>query len=279
MKIINNIKELQETLTTRAAGSTIGFVPTMGALHDGHISLVKRCRHENDVIVVSIFVNPTQFNDKNDLKAYPRTEQEDIELLENGGCDIVFLPSIEEMYPTPDNRVFDFGGLSNVMEGINRPGHFNGVALIVSKLFDAVKPNKAYFGEKDYQQLSIIRKMTVDLNYDTQIIGCDICRNDSGLALSSRNMLLSESQLAIAPGIYNTLRKASDIKWINTKDAEDYVIKSLQVNPEFEVEYFIIADEDTLQPITETNKNSVKRGFIVVKVGSVRLIDNIRFNF
>lgn len=279
MKIINNIEELQQTLLSMAADRSIGFVPTMGALHEGHISLVKRCRNENDVVVVSIFVNPTQFNDKLDLQAYPRTEQKDIEMLERSDCDIVFLPSVEQMYPVVDDRVFDFGELSGVMEGVNRPGHFNGVAIIVSKLFDVVKPNRAYFGEKDFQQLAIIRKMTEDLNYNIQIVGCDICRTDSGLALSSRNMLLTERQLAIAPHIYETIKKASCLNWTSSLDAEHYVARMLQREPEFELEYFVIADENTLQSITESNKHAIKRGFIVVKMGAIRLIDNIRFNF
>lgn len=278
MKIINSIIELRNAVGQCEEVESVGFVPTMGALHKGHISLVKRCRKENNVVVVSLFVNPTQFNDNNDLIAYPRTEDQDIALLQGAGCDILFMPSVEDMYPEPDTRKFDFGLLEQVMEGVKRPGHFNGVAQIVSKLFDAVLPGKAYFGEKDYQQLAIIRKMTLDLEYKIEIIGCNTCRAEDGLALSSRNMLLTPCQRKSAPMIYKIIKEASQKDWQSALDAENFVIAQVNSVPEFEVEYFTIADENTLQFIDKWEECDSKRGFIVVRVGAIRLIDNIKFN-
>ncbi len=275
MKIVNNIKDLKEAISQR--GGTVGFVPTMGALHQGHISLVKKCRKENDTVVVSVFVNPTQFNDKNDLVAYPRTEQADAELLQQNGCDIVFMPSVEEMYPETDTRTFDFGKLEGVMEGVNRPGHFNGVAQIVSKLFYAVEPQKAYFGEKDFQQLAIIRKMTKDLNLNTEIVGVEIFRDENGLALSSRNMLLSDEQLNKAPYIYQTISKAASMKWNSADEVQKWVEEQISKEPLMSLEYFTLGDETTLQPIQDWNNCTERRGFIVVRMGKVRLIDNIKF--
>ena len=186
MKIVDNIKELRGYLAEEKRNNKqVGFVPTMGALHDGHLSLVKRCVEENDVCVVSVFVNPTQFNDKHDLETYPRTLEKDCSLLESAGCDYVFAPTVEEMYPEPDNRIFDFGTVSAVMEGARRPGHFNGVAQIVSKLFYAVEPHRAYFGEKDFQQIAVIRAMVEQLNIPVKIIACPILREADGLAMSS----------------------------------------------------------------------------------------------
>ena len=277
MKIISSIVELRATLEALRLKGSIGFVPTMGALHQGHASLVKRCRAENATVVVSVFVNPTQFNDKKDLQAYPRTEQQDAEMLESVGCDIVFLPSIEEMYPTEDQRIFDFGDLDKVMEGSNRPGHFNGVGQIVSKLFDAVMPNKSYFGEKDYQQLVIIKRMTELQGFNIEIVNCCTCRAEDGLALSSRNLLLTEQQRALAPNIYKTLKAASQMVWQSSLEAESYVLSELSKDPMMEVEYFTMADQTSLVPICDWSTNMNKRGFIVVKMGSVRLIDNIKF--
>ena len=278
MKIINNIIELRSILETLKAKGSIGLVPTMGALHEGHISLVKQCRAENEVVVVSIFVNPTQFNDKNDLIAYPRTEKQDADMLEKAGCDIIFLPSVEEMYPTTDDRIFDFDNLDKVMEGSSRPGHFNGVGQIVSKLFDAVLPNKSYFGEKDYQQLAIIRKMVELHGYDLDIVGCSTCRAENGLALSSRNMLLTEQQRSVAPNIYRIIKMASEMVWKSSEEAENYVVSEISKEPLMEVEYFTLADQATLSPIEDWAGCENKRGFIVVKMGKVRLIDNIKFN-
>ena len=279
MIVINNVRQLKEILNEkRAQGNSIGFVPTMGALHSGHISLVKRCEEHNDVVVVSIFVNPTQFNDKNDLTAYPRTLEADVKLLEDNGCNIVFAPSQQEMYPDNDACTFNFGVLDKVMEGVNRPGHFNGVWQIVSKLFDAVEPHNSYFGEKDFQQLAIIRHMTKESGYNIEVVGCDICRADSGLALSSRNMLLSEQHKDLAASIHQTLRESSLREWDSAQQAQDYVIDKLNGIEGFEVEYFTIADELNLQPIHNWKDCDCKRGFVVVQLAGVRLIDNIRFN-
>lgn len=277
MKIIKEVSTLKKAIENCKKTGSVGLVPTMGALHEGHISLVERCRKECDTVVVSIFVNPTQFNDSNDLKNYPRTEQEDIELLEKAGCNIVFMPSVEEIYPKKDTRVFDFGDLEKVMEGANRPGHFNGVGQIVSKLFEYTSPNKAYFGEKDFQQLAIIRKMTKDLNLDIEIVGCEICRAEDFLALSSRNMLLTKQQRAAAPTIYKTISQAALRTWQNAADAQQWVISEIEKEKLIEVEYFTIANEETLQPLKQWDSNEPKRGFIVAKLGKVRLIDNIKF--
>ncbi len=209
MKIVNSIQELKSYLAEeKRDNKQIGFVPTMGALHGGHLSLVKRCVEENDVCVVSVFVNPTQFNDKHDLETYPRTLDKDCALLEPAGCDYVFAPSVEEMYPEPDTRTFDFGIVSAVMEGARRPGHFNGVAQIVSKLFYVVEPDNAYFGEKDFQQIAVIRAMVKQLDISVKINACPILRESDGLALSSRNVRLTSEQRQKAPLIARTLKES-----------------------------------------------------------------------
>ena len=209
MKVIHTIEDLQAGLSVlKAQGKKVGLVPTMGALHAGHASLVKRSVNENDVTVVSVFVNPTQFNDKNDLVKYPRTLEADCKLLEDCGATLVFAPSVEEMYPEPDTRQFGYAPLDTVMEGAFRPGHFNGVCQIVSKLFDAVKPHRAYFGEKDFQQLAIIREMVRQMKFDLEIVGCPIVREEDGLALSSRNARLSSDERENALNISRTLFKS-----------------------------------------------------------------------
>lgn len=278
MKIVRTIKELQDELEVHRSIGSIGLVPTMGALHKGHLTLVEQCRKENDCVVVSIFVNPTQFNDKNDLKNYPRCESADCELLERAGCDIAFIPSVEEVYPEPDMRVFDFGELDKVMEGANRPGHFNGVAQIVSKLFYITNPRRAYFGEKDYQQLAIIRDLAGQLSLDVEIIGVPIVRERDGLAMSSRNMLLTPEQRAAAPKIYGTLKKYTDAgRRYSIKELTDKVIGEIDADPLMETEYFTIADAETLQPLKEWPEGKPARGFAVVRMGNVRLIDNLEF--
>lgn len=279
MKTIKHIKELSASLKEyKAKGRKIGFVPTMGALHKGHLSLIERCAKENDIIVVSIFVNPTQFNDKNDLKNYPRTLEKDLALMEPFKVDFVFNPEVEEMYPEPDTRVFEFGELGNVMEGKHRPGHFNGVAQVVTKLFDIVKPDKAYFGEKDFQQLAIIKHFVKTLNIPVEIIGCPILRETDGLAMSSRNMLLSEKHRKSAPLIFKTLQKAKQLKEIHDIDETiNMVISDINACPELEVEYFEIVNDLTLQPVKSWKDNCNKAGCIAVKAGQIRLIDNIRF--
>lgn len=260
-------------------GLKVGFVPTMGALHMGHISLIKKSIAENDVTIASIFVNPTQFNDKQDLANYPRMLDKDLKILEENGCNLVFAPSEAEMYPETDTRIFDFGNLDKVMEGKHRPGHFNGVAQIVSKLFAVVNPHNAYFGEKDFQQVAIIKKMVAVLNLDVHIVSCPIVRETDGLAMSSRNLLLSKVQREQAPAIYKALNEST--KFINSKSVEDvkkFVVEAINNNSELEVEYFDIVNDLSLESITSWTDPGNKAGCIAVKVGKIRLIDNIRYN-
>lgn len=279
MKLVRTISDLQAELSAlKAQGKKVGLVPTMGALHAGHASLVKRSVDENDVTVVSVFVNPTQFNDKNDLVKYPRTLEADCKLLESAGASFVFAPEVEEMYPEPDTRQFSFAPLDEVMEGKFRPGHFNGVAQIVSKLFDAVKPNRAYFGEKDFQQLAIIREMVKQLHLDLEIVGCPIVREEDGLALSSRNMLLSAEERKIALKISQTLFKsrtfATDHSLKETiKFVEDGIASELGLR----LEYFEVVDGNTLQTVQNWEDTDYIVGCITVFCGSVRLIDNIKY--
>jgi pantoate--beta-alanine ligase len=279
MKVFNTIKELKYELGLLAnKGNMVGFVPTMGALHSGHLNLMSRAKRENDTVVVSIFVNPTQFNNPNDLRNYPRTLEEDIEKCTKVGVDIVFAPEVEEVYPSPDTRVFDFGDLDKVMEGEHRPGHFNGVAQVVSKLFDIVKPTRAYFGQKDFQQLAIIRKMVLDLSLDVEIVACPTVREEDGLAMSSRNALLSEEQRESAPLISKTLFEARNKKGEKSvKGMMEWVIESINRNPLLKVEYFILANAETLQPISHWDESKEIIGCIAVQVGQVRLIDNVEF--
>jgi len=281
MIILQTINELRAVLTEeREAGKTIGFVPTMGALHDGHASLVKRCKSDNDVCVVSIFVNPTQFNDKNDLYAYPRTMQKDCDRLETEGCDYVFAPSDDEMYPQPDTRIFNLGRVAVVMEGAARPGHFNGVAQIVSKLFDIVRPHNAYFGEKDYQQIAVIRAMVKLLKMRINLIVCPIVREGDGLAMSSRNVRLTSEQRQFAPVIARTLKESLTFAPSKSvQEIEDRVTTTLNNTPCLRVDYFSIVDGRTLQPLKEWNMANVPVGCIAVYCGDVRLIDNIKYDF
>ena len=280
MKIVRTASGLDEMLQPfRLTGKTIGFVPTMGALHEGHATLVKQCVAENDLCVVSIFVNPTQFNNKEDLKLYPRTPGEDHRLLERMGADIIFTPSVEEMYPEPDKRIFDFGMLDKVMEGLFRPGHFNGVAQVVSRLFTMVQPDNAYFGEKDFQQLAIVREMVRQLQLSLQVVGVPIVREPGGLALSSRNQRLSAEQKKNASGIYRVLRESAAMRGDHTpKQLTDYVIREVNNVPGLSVEYFEIVDGNSLQLISSWEKTAYAVGCIAVFCGEVRLIDNIRYN-
>ena len=279
MKIVHTIKELQAELTIlKTQDKKVGLVPTMGALHAGHASLVKRSAKENDVTVVSVFVNPTQFNDKNDLLKYPRTLNADCKLLEANGCSFVFAPSVEEMYPEPDTRTFSFAPLDTVMEGAFRPGHFNGVAQIVSKLFDAVKPHRAYFGEKDFQQLAIIREMVKQLNYDIEIVGCPIIREEDGLALSSRNARLSAEEREIALKISQTLFKSRTFAADHSvNETIRFVEESIAAEKGLRLEYFKLVDGNTLQDISDWADTNYAVGCITVFCGDVRLIDNIKY--
>ncbi len=279
MIVVNKIKELQEVLHSfRMKGKSIGFVPTMGALHKGHATLVKQSVDENDVTVVSIFVNPTQFNNQEDLRLYPRTLEADTHLLESIGTDIVFTPDVNEMYPETDTRVFDFGKLDKVMEGRFRPGHFTGVAQIVSKLFDAVKPHKSYFGEKDFQQLAIVREMVRQLQLPVEIIGVPIVREESGLAMSSRNERLTTQERENAAEIYRTLRESKKMYPDKTPaEVTAFVMKNLNKTPSLSVEYFEIVNGGTLQRISDWNKCEYVVGCVAVFCGEVRLIDNIKY--
>jgi len=279
MKIVSSIKDLKNFLALeREKGKKVGLVPTMGALHAGHISLVKRCVAENDICVVSDFVNPTQFNDKHDLETYPRTLDADCALLEPVGCDFVFAPSVAEMYPEPDTRVFNLGPVAEVMEGPRRPGHFNGVAQVVSKLFYIVEPDNAYFGEKDFQQIAVIREMVRQLNLPVHIVDCPIQREADGLALSSRNTRLTPEQRQKAPVIARTLKESTTfVPAKSVQEVIDYVVNTINQVPEMEVEYFEIVDGNTMQPIQNWSDTTYPVGCITVYCGEVRLIDNIKY--
>lgn len=283
MEIIRTVDELRARINAdKAKARTVALVPTMGALHDGHLSLIKRARADNDIVVVSDFVNPTQFNNKEDLATYPRTEEADCRLMEEAGVDYAFIPSVEEMYPHPDTRVFDLGEVAEVMEGPMRPGHFNGVAQVVSRLFDIVRPVRAYFGEKDFQQIAVIRRMVTVEGFDIDIIACPIHRHDDGLAMSSRNVRLTPEQRREAPGIYKVLRESVEYARTHSVD-ETRVMVTDAVNalPFMEVEYYEIVDPVTMQPIkewSETSGHGPAQGCITVYCGPVRLIDNIQYN-
>lgn len=277
--MVKTKKELQEQLEKLRKKGAIGFVPTMGALHLGHLSLVEKAMAENEGVVVSIFVNPTQFNDANDLKRYPRNLEADLKMLETTGCDLVFAPEPDEIYPEPDTRKFDFGEMEKEMEGAHRPGHFNGVAQVVSKLFDLVKPDRAYFGQKDFQQLAIIKKLVKMLNMDIEIVPCPIVREESGLAMSSRNELLKNEERENAALIYKTLSEAK--KHSSEKsvyELKKWVTETINKNPFLDVEYFEVIDEENLKPLENGDSNSQKVGCIAVFCGKIRLIDNIELN-
>lgn len=276
METITNSEELRRALGSRDR-SGIGFVPTMGALHAGHRSLVERARRECATVVVSVFVNPTQFNDKTDLKNYPRTPEADLRLLEEVGADYVFMPSVEEVYPEPDTRTFDFGMIDKVMEGATRPGHFNGVAQVVSRLFDLVKPAKAYFGEKDFQQIAVIREMVRQLRIPVEIIPCPIVRGEDGLALSSRNTLLDTDHRTAAPYIYKVLKAAVEKSHQTTSDQlAAWVTAQVESNPLLKVIYFQVVDAATMQQVRTWEESPAIQGCIAVQAGDIRLIDNIK---
>jgi len=285
MLIFKTISETQQYLKAQQReGRTIGFVPTMGALHAGHISLIERAKTENDLTVCSIFVNPTQFNNPDDLKKYPRTLTHDCEMLLTAGCDVVFAPSAEEMYPSLPQLRMDFGTLETVMEGKFRPGHFNGVGIVLSKLFNIIKPDKAYFGLKDLQQVAVIRRMVQELSFDLEIIPCPTLRETDGLAMSSRNTRLSSEARALAPQIYKALNLAKEKLQSGTSviEMQAVVNEHFTNNPEFEraalrIEYFEAADFDTLLPIETKIADGKSALCIAAFLGGVRLIDNIVF--
>ena len=280
MLVVKEITKLQELIETRKKeGKVIGFVPTMGALHSGHMSLVKTAGQQSNFVVASIFVNPTQFNDKKDLINYPRNLDQDIRMLEDTPCELVFAPEVDTMYPAEDNRQFSFGKLEEVMEGRFRPGHFNGVAQIVSKLFDMVKPDKAFFGLKDFQQLVIVKALVKQLNLPVEIVPCPTVRENDGLAMSSRNQRLNEEQRKNAPHIYKTLRDARNkARVMSVKELKDWVVETINENDFLETEYFEIIDDEQLNPIESWDNPLNKVGCIAVQCGEVRLIDNIAFD-
>lgn len=283
MEIVRTVKDISEFCArARKEGKTIGLVPTMGALHAGHVSLIERARKENDVVVTSIFVNPTQFNNPEDLRTYPRTEEADCEKLTAAGVDYAFIPSVEEIYPQEDTRIFDLGPVAEVMEGAMRPGHFNGVAQIVSHLFAMTNPTRAYFGEKDFQQIAVIRRMAELEGFDgLDIIACPIKREDDGLALSSRNVRLTPHQREIAPAIHavlaSSVEKASEM---TVEETIKSVVDNINSYEEMEVEYYQIVNPLTMQPIDSWSDlpDGIAVGCVTVYLGDVRLIDNIKYN-
>ena len=279
MEVINTITQLRERLAQhRNEGHTIGFVPTMGALHEGHASLVRRSVAENDVTVVSVFLNPTQFNDPKDLERYPRTLDADCCLLEQCKADIAFAPTVKEVYPEPDTRQFCYPPTDSVMEGAMRPGHFNGVCQVVSKLFSYVEPDRVYLGEKDYQQIAVIRRMVDDLGFKVEIVPCPVVRQEDGLALSSRNALLTEEERKTASNIYRIMNESRSLG-LSVQQTHDYVVNEINDIDALEVQYFSIVDGNTLADVTSWDDAPSIVGCITVFCGTkpIRLIDHIRY--
>ena len=279
MKVINTISDLRAFLDlARREGKTIGLVPTMGALHEGHASLVRRSVAENDVTVVSIFLNPTQFNDPSDLERYPRTLEADCQLLDACGATVAFAPTVKEIYPEPDTRTFSYPPTDTVMEGAFRPGHFNGVCQIVSKLFMYVEPDRAYFGEKDYQQIAVIRRMVDDLGFKLEIVPCPVVRQSDGLALSSRNALLSDEERITAANIFRVMNESRSLG-LTVQQTRDYVVDRVNSIPGLKVQYFSIVDGDSLADVSSWSDAPSIVGCITVFCGPkpIRLIDHIRY--
>lgn len=275
MNVITTIKELSAIVAdVKKSGKSIGLVPTMGALHEGHLSLIKRAKLENEVVFVSIFVNPVQFNNPDDLRKYPRTLDADVAFI-GEYADYAFAPSVEEVFPTPPTEEYHYGPVEEVMEGAYRPGHFNGVGVIVRRLLDWVQPDKAYFGEKDYQQIAVIRELVRQCNITSEIVSCPIIREESGLAMSSRNRLLTDEQRALSANIHRILvesQQQGDVPQIQA-----FVENEIAKIPEFKLDYFQIAEDRLLQPVNSLQDAPGVMGFITVYVGDVRLIDNIRY--
>lgn len=280
MRVFSYITDLKEFLQShRQLQRSIGFVPTMGALHAGHLSLIEKARSENDICVCSIFVNPIQFNNPEDLKKYPVQTDKDLDMLADQGCDVVFCPDKNEMYPEAVHNTYDFGQLDKVMEGAFRPGHFNGVAIVVKRLFDIVEPDTAYFGEKDFQQLQIIRSLVIQEKLPVTIVPCPIVRAADGLALSSRNALLPPEHRRIAPQIATLMQECALLAGeLSVEGLKAYARQKIDARPEFVLDYFEIAAEETLQPIDTWADAKKIRAFIAVYLGKVRLIDNIQIN-
>ena len=276
MRIIRTAREMAHFIDS-AKDKSVGFVPTMGSLHDGHLSLVRKSLSENGVTIASIFVNPTQFNDSEDFERYPRQYEADQNLLGETGCDVLFLPSVKEIYPQPDQTTYDLGEVAKVLEGRHRPGHFNGVASVVRRLFEIVRPDRAYFGLKDYQQYLVIKALNEKLDLGVEIVGCDIMRDSDGLAMSSRNQLLSRDEKALALHLSETLRKMSEKSrnGLSSAELESWGFNYLSSFPEIEVEYVAVVKSDDLRPVIDDEAED-RRALIAAKVGSVRLIDNIK---
>lgn len=279
MIVVKTIQETNQWISkARQDGKSVGFVPTMGALHQGHLALQERSCKENDLSICSIFVNPIQFNNPEDLKKYPRTEEKDLRKLELAGCDMVFMPAVQEMYPEENTCVYDFGHLDKVMEGRYRPGHFNGVAVVVKKLFDIVQPHRAYFGEKDFQQLAIVKALVNMLKLPVEIVPCPTVRETSGLAMSSRNERLSKHDRETAAMIYRTLLAAKkQVPQLKPHECERWVIQHIDATPGLKTEYFELVDADTLLPVHEWKQGQKVAGCVAAFIGGVRLIDNILF--
>lgn len=276
--IINHYTQPTRTQLKAIAesGKTIGLVPTMGALHEGHLSLIRQARQENDFVVCSIFVNPIQFNNPEDLQKYPRTLEQDLQLLEGAGCDFVFAPEADDLYPEKVTKTYHFGPLEQVMEGPNRPGHFNGVAIVVHRLFEISHAQKAYFGEKDFQQLAIIKQLVKQESLPIKIIGCPIVREADGLAMSSRNRRLDQTARSIAPNIYRLLKHAqAEHTHHSPASLEAHISQEFAKNPAFDLEYFKVADSESLQPLTQWSDATHAVACVAVFLGNVRLIDNI----
>lgn len=280
-QIFRSVEDLQKFLDEkRKAGIRIGFVPTMGALHEGHLSLVRRAKEESDCVVCSIFVNPAQFNDAKDFEAYPIMQEADLQQLASVGCDIAFIPPVAEIYPDgPQLLNLDFGSLETGMEGEFRPGHFNGMATVVKRLFDIVQPDAAYFGEKDFQQLAIVRQMVKSLHLKVRIVGCPTLRESDGLAMSSRNLLLNPEQRKAAARIYTALKQAGEhIPHMTPEAVKALVVRYIESNPMLKVQYFELVDPLTLIPIASWEQGSVVQGCIAVLTGGPRLIDNMAYH-
>ncbi|MDA3944794.1 MAG: pantoate--beta-alanine ligase [Bacteroidetes bacterium] len=278
MKVFEHINQLQQAINAeKLKGKSIGFVPTMGALHAGHLELMRQARKETAILVVSIFVNPIQFNNPADLENYPRTLESDKKMLETVSCDFLFVPTEQEMYPKPDKTVFHFGKLATAMEGAFRPGHFYGVGVVVSKLFNIVMPDKAFFGEKDFQQLAIIKAMVKQLKINVEVVACPTVREPDGLAMSSRNRRLSTEERALAPQIYQVLKKAAQLRNVLSPDEmQQYASKQLKAIEAFDLEYVSVADDIELQSFEHWNDIDGARIFVALQLGNVRLIDNVR---
>jgi pantoate--beta-alanine ligase len=278
MIILRTVADTKQHLDTiLSKEKVIGFVPTMGALHEGHLSLIRKAKKETDYVAASIFVNPIQFNNPEDLLKYPREEESDIRKLKGSGCDMVFIPTVEEMYPVPDTTVFDFGHLDKVMEGKFRPGHFNGVAIVVKKLFEIIRPHQVFLGEKDFQQLVIIQEMVRQLHLPVRIVPCETVREADGLAMSSRNKRLTPEERMIAPAIHQILVRAVRLRRSRSvRQVMEWVSREFHKIPAFTLEYFEIVDADTLIPIEKWSASDRIIGCVAAYIGKVRLIDNIK---